>query len=170
MSLPRLAARHILFISFISVLGASAGCAPRPTNPASGPLTPDDRAAIRRVDSAFVRGWLADDTAAVLRVFRADAVLLPPGGQPISGLAAIRSYWWPTDGSHTVITSFDRTIVEIEGTKGLAFLRGIGTLGWTYTKNGATAAQKSRSVDLILLAPDSAGEWRVVRQMWSQLP
>src|SRR4026207_1192209 len=86
-------------------------CTPQP-QAASQVLTVSDQAAIRTLDSTFVQGWLQDDTAAVLRVFSPDAVLLPPGSQPIAGLAAIRAYWWPTDGSHTRITSFDRQIVE----------------------------------------------------------
>jgi uncharacterized protein (TIGR02246 family) len=133
-------------------------------------LTASDQAAIRALDSTFVQGWLQDDTTMVLSVFSPNAVLLPPGSQPVAGLAAIRAYWWPTDGSHTRITSFDRQIVEITGTKGLAFIRGTGSLGWEYVKDGTRQVQSGRSTDLILVAPDSTGQWRVVRQMWSQLP
>ena len=92
------------------------------------------------------------------------------GSQPVAGLAAIRAYWWPTDGSHTRITSFDRQIVEITGTKGLAFIRGTGALGWEYAKDGTRQVQRVVRPDLMLVTPDSAGRWRVVRQMWSQLP
>jgi uncharacterized protein (TIGR02246 family) len=144
-------------------------CTPQP-QAASQVLTVSDQAAIRTLDSTFVQGWLQDDTAAVLSVFSPDAVLLPPGSQPIAGLAAIRAYWWPTDGSHTRITSFDRQIVEITGTKGLAFIRGTGSLAWEYVKDGTRQVQSGRSTDLILVAPDSTGRWRVLRQMWSQLP
>jgi len=133
-------------------------------------LTGEDRAAIRSLDSTFVEGWLQDDTAAVLSAFRADAVLLPPGSDAVSGLPAIRAFWWPTDGSHTRITSFVRRILEIEGTRGLAYIRGTAALGWEYSKGGAPVAQTSRSADLILVAPDSSGHWRVVRQMWGTLP
>ena len=145
------------------------GCAAK-TDGGSGPLTADDRVAIRSLDSTFVQAWLSDDTTAVLSVFRPDAVLLPPGASPVVGLAGIRAFWWPTDGSHTRITSFEHQILEIEGTKGLAFLRGTAALGWTYAKGGPPTSQTSRSADLILVAPDSVGHWRVIRQMWSALP
>ena len=112
-----------------------AACAPQPQT-STQELTASDQAAIRALDSTFVQGWLQDDTAAVLGVFSPNAVLLPPGSQPVAGLAAIRAYWWPTDGSHTRITTFDRQIVEITGTKGLAFIRGTGALGWEYVKDG----------------------------------
>ena len=153
----------------ILIVGLLVSCTPGTNTPDEG-LTASDQVAIRSLDSTFVQGWLRDDTTAVLSVFRPDAVLLPPGSQPIAGPAAIRAYWWPTDGSHTRITTFERHIAEIAGTKGLAFIRGTAALGWEYSKAGLSQAQTSRSTDLILVAPDSAGHWRVVRQMWSALP
>ncbi len=129
-----------------------------------------DRAAIRALDARFVRGWLDDDTEAVLRVFAPDATLLPPGSMPLTGQAAIRAYWWPTDGSRTRITAFDRQIDEIEGNGDLAWMRGTARLAWTYEKDGKTTAQTSRSIDLVLLRRDGDGQWRIVRQMWNTLP
>lgn len=155
--------------SAVLIAGPLVGCAPRRGEQTAG-LTLADQAAIRSLDSMFVQGWLRDDTTAVLSVFRPDAVLLPPGSGPVSGLTAIRAYWWPMDGSHTRITSFERQIVEVAGTRGLAFIRGTGALGWEYAKGGPPQAQSSRSTDLILVAPDSTGQWRVLRQMWSSLP
>jgi uncharacterized protein (TIGR02246 family) len=137
---------------------------------AAGGLADADRAAIRALDSTFVNAWLRDDTAAVLAVFTNDAVLIPPGAAPVVGRTAIRSYWWPNDGTRTRITSFKRSISEIEGTRRLAFMRGTGTLAWDYTKAGKTTRQTSRSTDLMIVAADTAGQWRVVRQIWNVLP
>jgi uncharacterized protein (TIGR02246 family) len=128
-------------------------------------LSDADRAAIRRLDSLFVRGWLADDTAAVLGLFTPEAVIMPPGSQPVSGLTSIREYWWPNDGSHTRIKSFDRTIAEVGGTRTTAFGRGTTVLTWEYSKDGKTTTQSSRSTTLTIVAPDASGRWRVERQM-----
>lgn len=140
------------------------------SQPTPNGLTDEDLAAIRALDATFVHGWLDDDATAVLSVFAPDTILFPPGSNPVRGLPAIRSYWWPQDGSRTRITSFTRRIDEIEGTKQLAFLRGTATLSWTYEKDGQRTSQTSRSTDLLLLATDSAGHWHVIRQMWSTLP
>ena len=119
----------------------------------------------------FGKGWERGDVDAICSVFTEDAVFLEtPFSTPDRGMAAIRAYWWPVDGSHTRITSFERKIVEIAGTRGLAYVHGIGTLAWQYAKGGTPQTQSSRSTDLILVAPDPAGHWRVVRQMWSTLP
>jgi len=133
-------------------------------------LSAADRAAIRALDERFVKGWLKDDVSQVLSVFAADAVLLPPGSGPVQGTEAIRKYWWPDDGSKTVITSFVRHIDEIDGTTRLAFMRSTAALSWTYEKNGQKSSQTSKSIDLLVLARASDGQWRVLRQMWNTLP
>ena len=151
--------------------GGRAGVNTRPPRrAATDALSDADRAAIRALDATFVRGWLADDRAAVLGVFAPDAVLLPPGSKPLRGIPAIRSYWWPDDGSRTRITSFERDVDEIEGTRRLAFLRGTASLSWVYEKDGKQTSQTGRSTDLLLLSRDAAGRWRVIRQMWNVLP
>jgi uncharacterized protein (TIGR02246 family) len=152
------------YLSFL-LSACAAGDPPRPHA-----LTDRDRAAIRAVDTAFVQGWLRDDTTAILALFHSDAVLLPPSAEAVEGLAAIRAYWWPTDGSHTSITSFTREIVEIGGTSELAYFRGPAALGWVYRKSGKEMAQTSQSTDLVLLTPDGRGRWRILRQMWSPRP
>jgi uncharacterized protein (TIGR02246 family) len=117
-----------------------------------------------------VQAWLRDDTAGVLALFHSDAVLVPPGGLPVMGRRSIRAYWWPDDGSHTRITRFTRELAEVDGTPALAWFRGVATLGWNYTKDGKEATQTSRSNDLVLVAPDSVGRWRITRQMWAPAP
>lgn len=144
---------------------------PEAARPAAVPLSDADRAAILALDSTFVRGWLKDDTTAVLGVFAADAVLVPPGATPVEGIAAIRAFWWPNDGSHTRITDFRRDVVELTGTKGFAVMRANSSLSWSSTKAGAApAAQTSRSTELVVLRQDASGQWRVARQVWTQLP
>lgn len=139
--------------------------------PTMVPISDADRAAILAVDSAFVDAWLADDTTKVLGLFSSDAVLMPPGMSPLRGLDAIRAYWWPSDGSRTRITSFKRVVEEVGGGGGFAFVRGAGTVGWTYTKRGGSpVTQTSRSSDFMLYARDATGKWRITRQIWSVLP
>jgi len=133
-------------------------------------LTDGDRTAIRAINTTFVNAWLKDDASSVLSVFADDAILLPPNSEPVEGLQAIRSYWFPDDGSVTKIDSFDRHIDEIGGNKDLAFLRGTARLSWTYKKDGKTTSQSSRSTDLLILRRSARGKWLVIRQIWNSLP
>jgi len=161
-------ARHVL--SAAALAAVLTGCGFGSGRPASGALTGADRDAIHALDTAFVQAWLRDDTLGVLGLFSPDAVLMPPGSAPVQGIEAIRAYWWPTDGSHTRITGFTREPVEVGGAHLFAYYRGRASLSWEYTKDGKTSAQTSRSTDLVLMAPDATGRWRIVRQMWSPLP
>jgi ketosteroid isomerase-like protein len=133
-------------------------------------LTAASRAQILALDSAFVRGWLRDDTASVLGIFAPNAVLQPPNVQAVTGHAAIRSYWFPDDGSTTRILAFDHQVLEIVGSSTMAVVRGASSLRWRYTKGGTTTEQSGRSADVRVYAADPSGKWRVIRQIWTPLP
>jgi uncharacterized protein (TIGR02246 family) len=156
---------QLAVILWLGLMGCQA-----PSQTPAWSLTNAERDAIRTIDTAFVHAWIRDDTASVLRLFSPEAILFPPGRAPIEGLQAIRAYWWPRDGSHTQITSFTRNVAEISGTRQLAYLRGTAHLGWVYVKDGKRTAQSSRSTELVLLAPDTRGQWRIIRQMWNPMP
>ena len=128
------------------------------------------RSEIHALDSAFVEAWIRDDTASVLALFAKDAVLMPPNAVPIVGRAAIKAWWWPTDGSHTRIVSFERHLDEIGAKGDFAFLRATSSLKWRYSKDGNTSTQTSRSTDLVVLSRDESGGWKIIRQMWNTLP
>ena len=129
-------------------------------------LTSRDSSAIEAVRAAYVRAWLEDDTSGVLATLDSAAVLLPPGRLPIAGHAAIRAFWWPTDGSRTTITAFDWSVDELAGTPKLAYTSGVSSIEWRYEKDTVRSEQTTRSVSLTLLAPGADGKWRILRQMW----
>ena len=137
---------------------------------AANKLTEADRSTIMRLDSIFVQGWLRDDTTAALSVFAPDAVLHPPNSLPVTGRAAIRAFWWPTDGSTTRITKFERQIDEIDGSHEVAFIRGRSELSWIYTKAGTTQNQTGRSASIAIARRDSTGAWTISRQIWNATP
>jgi ketosteroid isomerase-like protein len=162
---PATRPRVLTGIWLLAIVACRPAHSPRPAT-----LTDADRSAIRALDTAFVQAWLRDDTTAVLRLFDPEAVVIPPNNPAVGGIGAIKAYWWPADGSHTRITSFTREVAEIEGTPGLAYLRGVASLGWNYRKGDTEISQTSRSTDLVVVAPDSNGQWRIIRQIWNQLP
>jgi ketosteroid isomerase-like protein len=149
---------------FLLTVGLLFGCGSRDER--SLRLTAQDSSAIEAVRAAYVSAWLADDTAGVLATLDSAAVLLPPGRLPITGHSAIRTFWWPADGSHTTIVAFDWTLDELQGTRDLAFSRGISKVDWRYQKDTLRSEQSSRNANLTILARGSDGRWRIVRQMW----
>jgi uncharacterized protein (TIGR02246 family) len=151
-----------------ALIGAVFACRTREDRPAppSDRLTTADSAAVAALQNRYVAAWLADDTAAVLALFENDAMILPPGRQPVRGIDSIRAYWWPRDGSTTRILSFTLKASDISGTDRLAFTHGESALRWRYAKGGSTSESASRSVNLSVFRRAPSGEWRIARQMW----
>jgi uncharacterized protein (TIGR02246 family) len=147
----------------ILIAGFLLGCSP---SNRSRPLTARDSSAIDSVRAAYVSAWLADDTSSVLATLDSQAVLLPPGRLPVTGRHAIREFWWPPDGSHTTITAFTWTLEELDGTRDLAFTRGISNVAWRYAKDTVRTEQTSRNINLTILQRGGDGRWRILRQMW----
>jgi uncharacterized protein (TIGR02246 family) len=156
--MPRL--RPVLAASLVLL----ASC--RPSQSGLAGISSHDSTAIRGVQDAYVKAWLADDTAGVLATLTPQAVLLPPRTLPVTGHAAIRSFWWPQDGSRTRITSFDWDIQELGGHQSLAFTRGISAVAWTYDKDTLHQISSSRSVNLSVLTRQPDGRWLISHQMW----
>lgn len=95
---------------------------------------------LRAVNNAYRTAWLAGDSAAVLRLFAADAVLLPHHGDPpVVGLDAIRRFWWPAGSPPTTITALE---ISTEGA----------------SVNGGTY--------LMVLRRGSPGGWVITHRMW----
>lgn len=132
-------------------------------------LSSEERAALHRLDSAYVQAWLRDDTAAVLATLAPDAILMPAGVRPLQGDSAIRSFWWPRDGSRTRITAYQSTVDEVDGTPALAYMRGRGTMSFTYEKDTLRIQQTSRNMVLTVAARQRDGSWRILRRMWGNL-
>jgi ketosteroid isomerase-like protein len=148
------------------LVAAIVGCGGSLDATTHSALGASDSAAIRRLQDRYVASWLADDTAGVLALFEPDAMILPPGRRPITGIDSIRAYWWPRDGSSTHILTFTLSMDELQGAPPFAFTRGESTLGWTYSKAGTTSRSTSRSLSLTMLRRSASGEWRIARQMW----
>jgi ketosteroid isomerase-like protein len=142
-----------------------AACSRAESAPA--PLSDRDRAAIRANDSAYVTAWMRDDTTGVLATLTADPILIPGGLEPLRGQSAAKGFWWPSDGSHTKLTAFDRTVEEIDGAGDVAFVRGTDSLRFTYTKGASIQASAMRSVTLAVVRRQSDGTWKIARMMWA---
>lgn len=142
------------------VAAACTSAAPAPT------FTLADERAVRAVDSTYVAAWLRDDTLGVMGTLAPDAVLMPAGQHPLATPNDVRSFWWPSDGSHTKILTFQRTIDEIAGDANVAWVRGTDTLTYTYGKGQTSSQLGSRSMTLAVWRRQGDGSWRISRMMW----
>ena len=148
-----------------AILTSLAACAPR-----APAFTAEDEAAVRALEENYRTAWLANDSAAVMATLDSGAVLMPAGMEPLVGDSAIRSFWWPDDGSETTITAYEITVDEVEGSGDLAYVRGRGHIEFTYVAPGGEASDlTSRAVHLSVARRGEDGEWRIARRAWSAL-
>ncbi|MBT8477841.1 MAG: nuclear transport factor 2 family protein [Gemmatimonadetes bacterium] len=148
-----------------AALLAFVACAP------SDGFTDEDKLAVRALEEAYRTGWLANDSAAVMATLAPGVVLMPAGVPPLIGDSAIRDYWWPSDGSQTTVHSYEITVEEVEGNGDLAYLRGRGSLFFTYRDAAGDETQlTSEAVHLSVAHRSEGGTWRIARRAWSRVP
>jgi len=142
-----------------------AACAP-----VTSGFTADDEASVRALEEAYRTAWLANDSAAVMATLASGAVLMPAGVPPVAGDSAIRAFWWPDDGSETTIETYEIAVDEIEGSGDLAYLRGRGSLRFTYRSAAGTVDRlTSEAAHLSLARRGADGRWRITRRAWSTM-
>ena len=128
-------------------------------------LAPADAKAIRSAAAAYEAAWLTNDPGRVMATLTEDAVIVPSGLAPISGQAAIRTFWFPPEASPTLVTRFEATQDEVGGAGDVAFVRGRFTLAFRYSG----ADYESAGTYLTLLRREG-GVWRISHRMWSDRP
>jgi uncharacterized protein (TIGR02246 family) len=125
-------------------------------------------ARLEAVNTAYRDAWLAGDSAAVLRLFAPDAVLLPHHGDPpVVGLEAIRAFWWPPNTAPTTITSLDVTTdgAQVEGGRGVLWGRFV--LAFSYEAEGRQRSVRNAGTYLMALRRSPEDDrWRITHRMW----
>lgn len=123
---------------------------------------------VKTIYEQYFAAWLRADSSALLAQMKPTATLMPPGLPPVLGLAAIRDYWFPKDGSRTTVTRFDFELDDLQVDGNLAYLRGHSTLSFTYEKGGQKTT-KSNLVHqrLMVLERQEDERWLVVCHVWN---
>src|SRR5215467_10585369 len=130
-------------------------------------LSASEREAIRQLHEDYRTAWLANQGAAVRKVFTDDAVLLPHHGlEPVVGMEAIKRFWWPKNGPPTTITRFEAAYDEVGGCGTIAYVRGRSEVEWTVDDHGKLTAFRNAGTFLTLFRKLPDGAWKISHQMW----
>ena len=149
--------------SRLLVLGLLAACTPQDHRQSMDA----EVARVQAVNDAYRAGWLAADSAAVLRLFSSDAVLLPHHGDPpVAGLDAIRKFWWPPGAPPTTIEALDIPTDDVDVTGSSATMWGRFALTFSFPAQGQTRSVSNAGTYLMVLRRQADGEWRITHRMW----
>jgi uncharacterized protein (TIGR02246 family) len=156
--------RRTLKIAAVTLI--TAGCT-TPATDGAGADAPDLealRASLREAAEAYQAAASAKDADAVVAMYDADALMVPPSGEMVRGLDGVRDYRFGFIETPGVSLSFDLQRVEVSAS---------GDLGWSLSvgyitiarEDGSTARDVVRDVHTWRRQPD--GSWKVVLDVWN---
>ncbi len=134
----------------------------------SAPLGLNDKKIISGMMSDYREGWLADDSAKVLRLFADTSVLIPSGMRPIYGKKEMLRFWWPNDSSKTTIDRYEIELLEINGSDEWAYVYENGKLSWSYQKGDFKMSKDQESFEITIFKKTDK-DWSIVKRIWTDL-
>jgi uncharacterized protein (TIGR02246 family) len=124
--------------------------------------------AVRRVlTDEYVKAESAGSVDAKMRLYMADAVLLPVDGQAVVGYQAIRN--WHQGAYERAAVQLTPTVDEVQMLGDWAFARGSWT-GTTTPKAGGEPRRESGKFVILMRRLPDGGSWRIAREMWNAQP
>lgn len=123
-------------------------------------LSTDDLAAIQATTQAWEDAALANDWQALAATYTQDAKLMPPNHDVVQGRAAIQEFF----GTFPPITDIQLDQLEVEGTGGIAYIRGSYTI--TMTPEGAEPINDSGKY-LEIRHKQADGSWLLSHDLWN---
>jgi uncharacterized protein (TIGR02246 family) len=123
----------------------------------------DSERDVRAVAAAIIAADNARNLDSVLALYAPDAVLMPPGEEPVRGRDAIRPRYEALFRSFNPAIRSELDEVRVAGS--LAFVSGRNT-GDLRPREPAAAARRLNDLFVMVLAREPGGRWRIARQMW----
>jgi ketosteroid isomerase-like protein len=128
----------------------------------AGSLSSRDRATVEALGPVFRTSVMNQDWANLELVYADSAVLLPPGGPPVTGRDNIQVWF---SGTGRRINTFETAAHDVDGRGDLAYLR--GTYLVTFQAPGAPHLVTETGKFVWVLRKEPAGTWRVTVDVWN---
>lgn len=125
-----------------------------------------DEDQIRMLNQAYLDYWLKNDEQGVLSIFTEDARISPNSLAPIDSLHNMQQFWFPKDGSTTIIHQFDAKELSLTIDKDLAYSTQKTILDWSYKKASFKMGQAQKGIDTSVYKRQADGSWKIWRKSW----
>lgn len=150
--------RLALLLAALAIVGSACGAKGTddcdPGNPAARE--------VRAVAEGIIAADNAREIQRVLSFYAADAILMPPGEQPVTGRESIRPRYEELFSRFN--PEIERHVEEACAGARLAFVRGRN--GGRLASREGGGSRMLNDVYLMVLQRDSRGEWRISHLMW----
>jgi ketosteroid isomerase-like protein len=124
----------------------------------------DARAIDQQLDEIIERFTASDEKIETyLSYFHEDAILMPPGLQPIRGIDSIRAFYAPHEGNFANTSKLFYTDRFFEVEDSMAVRRYTGYVELYI--NGDTLVSDNKYVDVLVKGAD--GSWKILWHSWS---
>ena len=138
--------------AIIVATALAAACGPAP--PSNGQV----KSAIEAANLSFSNSVAKADTAGMTATYTADAMLLPPGNEAVTGAEAIRAFWQGTLDSG--VRGLKLEIMSVDAAGDLAVETG------NYAITDANGGQVDRGKYMVTWKREGSA-WKMYRDIWS---
>jgi len=128
-----------------------------------------DEQAIRKIHSEYVNGWLESDEERIMQLLVEDSRIQPNSLKPIEGKSEIRKFWFPKDGSKTIINNYETEIISLNTMDTLAISTHESFLDWTYIKDSTRFGMMQKGINTTIYRRQKDNSWRIWRSMWTDI-
>ena len=131
-------------------------------------LDPETKS-ILNLHQSYIDGWLEMNESKVVDLFEENSRIQPSSLNPVSGKENIREFWFPKDGSQTIIHAFETELlgVAIKDTLGISTHKTL--LDWSYEKDTIKMGMIQEGITTTLYRKQEDSSWKIWRQMWTDI-
>ena len=150
-------------LTLITITFLFLSCAPQADQP-----TPEELR-VQKVVQQYVEGWRNMDEEQVLSVFEDGARISPNSLNPIEGKENLKNFWFPDDGSQTIINRYDIEVIDTQILDSLAITTHTSVLDWDYIKGETKFGRIQNGISTTVYRKQDDNSWKVWRAMWTDI-
>ena len=155
--------------SIVIVVLGIFGCNQSPKNRLDNQIS-EDESKIRQIHKDYVNGWIDMNEEKVMGLLEENSRIQPSGLCPIEGKVSIREFWFPKDGSKTIINEFVTEIISLKIIDTIAVTtHNTLLLDWDYQIDSISFGMIQKTINTTVYRKQADKSWKIWRSMWTDI-